>query len=70
MEKYLQNLEGFFHFLLPLFSIEQINETAILNFLLKKSCQIKGGNTGKIYESSPESGPGFYAIKKCFPNIM
>ena len=36
----------FFHFLLPLFSIEQINPTA--------NCQIKGGNTRNLYESSTD----------------
>ena len=52
---YLQNLGFFFQFLVPLFSIEQINQAANLNFWLeKKSCQIKGGNAGKIYESSTD----------------
>ena len=29
-------------------------QNANLNFLLKKICQIKGDNTGKIYESSTD----------------
>ena len=44
----------FSQFLVPLFSIEQINPTENLNFSLKKSCQIKGDNTRKLYESSTD----------------
>ena len=51
-EKYLQIFFSISSAIISL--IEKINKTTNLNFLLKESRQIKGGNTEKVCESSPD----------------